>query len=976
MWNYANGDTVIGSNDVESAVFSSANTTLRGTLDVAGTSTLAGNVELSGTSGQHLKFADDSGSSWSGNHAKIQHHNSYMYLQGGSSGIILRTNSGTNAFTIDSSANINFNNAYTFPTSIGSAGQVLKVPSSGTTLEWGTGGGGSSNSVTGDFTITDYEAKLTLTKTRNTTQSFHLAHENDDGVLDFLRGSTRTARITNNGRWVIGGHTEVNSSALSVNGTFGVDGTSQFGGIITSTISSGTIMTRGGFSDFIGYNASYGTYIGGGASNAVRYIYAGGYFYDGSTVRTLLHSGNVGYWENESRNFWFRASVNTTGQGFGIEKSDGTFQMQLYGDGTNQGFLTGQWASWDLKKIINGQLNIRVGGSYYDVWHAGNDGSGSGLDADLWDGNEFASYLNQAVLTTSNPTFNQIYANDWFRVNGSDGIYWQDYGGGWRMEDTTYLRVYGSKMVYLTNGTLVSGPIRRADHVGGWLEGSYNNVASNDAKSNPIYTIGSSYNPTNTGLSNMYGIGFAHGNFWGSGSGKPNGWGLYAASAGTIRCILDGDNGIVWASNSMKVGTNTVVHAGNYTSYQVDTNTNFPQTGQTWTLSSGYSVAMGDWGLRNTTPYGYIQFGPANSSHAHIYTDRSNFYFNVNTLYANGNLMWTAGNDGSGSGLDADVLDGYHGSNYIGKNGNTYYRPNTWINMASAGNAGLYWSNNGWHFYPKDAGAIYVRSGNSSYCQLELNANGTTRGMVYADSSNQVGFLTSAGSWTLRCAPDSSDSYSYNHWLPSTNNGLQLGNSSYKWSRLYVDNLYVSGNTYGSYNVEDGGNTWAGITYSSHSSKPTIMFKDVHGDGGLYHQGSSSWRWYYAQAHGCIGLNGSTTSSSYGCYITGSVYTTGSYNSSDIRLKENIETIDSAIDKVMKMRGVYFDWINKEKGEGRQVGVIAQEMNEVLPEAVIHAKDIDEYTVDYAKITGVLIEAIKDLKNEINELKKGCCDGS
>ena len=97
------------------------------------------------------------------------------------------------------------------------------------------------------------------------------------------------------------------------------------------------------------------------------------------------------------------------------------------------------------------------------------------------------------------------------------------------------------------------------------------------------------------------------------------------------------------------------------------------------------------------------------------------------------------------------------------------------------------------------------------------------------------------------------------------------------------------------------------------------------------------------------------------------------------RLKQNIETIDSGIEKVMKMRGVYFDWLDEhkeEKGEGRQVGVIAQEMNEVLPEAVIHAKDIDEYTVDYAKITGVLIEAIKDLKNEINELKKGCCNGS
>jgi len=52
--------------------------------------------------------------------------------------------------------------------------------------------------------------------------------------------------------------------------------------------------------------------------------------------------------------------------------------------------------------------------------------------------------------------------------------------------------------------------------------------------------------------------------------------------------------------------------------------------------SSGYYFRSGDWGWRHQTPYGWIQFGPANGSHAHIYTDRSNFYFNVNEMYMNG----------------------------------------------------------------------------------------------------------------------------------------------------------------------------------------------------------------------------------------------------------------------------------------------------------------------------------------------------
>jgi len=50
--------------------------------------------------------------------------------------------------------------------------------------------------------------------------------------------------------------------------------------------------------------------------------------------------------------------------------------------------------------------------------------------------------------------------------------------------------------------------IIRTTHSSGFLEGSYNNVGGNDAKSNPIYTIGSAYNPSDTALGNMYGIGY------------------------------------------------------------------------------------------------------------------------------------------------------------------------------------------------------------------------------------------------------------------------------------------------------------------------------------------------------------------------------------------------------------------------------------------------------------------------------------
>ena len=56
--------------------------------------------------------------------------------------------------------------------------------------------------------------------------------------------------------------------------------------------SSGVLAARTGYSDFLGYNPTYGSYIGGGVGNAVGYLYAGGYFHDGNGVRTLFHTGN------------------------------------------------------------------------------------------------------------------------------------------------------------------------------------------------------------------------------------------------------------------------------------------------------------------------------------------------------------------------------------------------------------------------------------------------------------------------------------------------------------------------------------------------------------------------------------------------------------------------------------------------------------------------------------------------------------
>lgn len=107
-------------------------------------------------------------------------------------------------------------------------------------------------------------------------------------------------------------------------------------------------------------------------------------------------------------------------------------------------------------------------------------------------------------------------------------------------------------------------------------------------------------------------------------------------------------------------------------------------------------------------------------------------------------------------------------------------------------------------------------------------------------------------------------------------------------------------------------------------------------------------------------INGTTSLNSihaYGAVVTESYFAAAS----DIKLKENVVTIDGALDKTRKLRGVYFN--KKAAPDGpREVGVIAQEIEEVVPEVVSMVGDTK--TVAYANLCGLLIEAVKELGHE------------
>lgn len=118
-----------------------------------------------------------------------------------------------------------------------------------------------------------------------------------------------------------------------------------------------------------------------------------------------------------------------------------------------------------------------------------------------------------------------------------------------------------------------------------------------------------------------------------------------------------------------------------------------------------------------------------------------------------------------------------------------------------------------------------------------------------------------------------------------------------------------------------------------------------------------------------------------GLYVDGNIYSNQNiyaYYSSDSKFKQNIVNISEPLEKLKSLNGVYFDWtdewIQSQGGEDgyfirkHDVGLIAQEIDKVLPEAVVRRKD-GSLAVNYEKVIPLLIETIKHLSDEVDRLK-------
>jgi hypothetical protein len=227
--------------------------------------------------------------------------------------------------------------------------------------------------------------------------------------------------------------------------------------------------------------------------------------------------------------------------------------------------------------------------------------------------------------------------------------------------------------------------------------------------------------------------------------------------------------------------------------------------------------------------------------------------------------------------------------------------------------------------------------------------------------------------------------YLRGRWASTSNGWVKMWNAGNDGSGSGLDADLLDGLDSGSFLRSDTGDTASGdITFNGGAGAVTI------GANGDIRSSSNNWsgeshgkmqyhsnNWYIQYYSNMIhrdsaGNNRMTLDSSGNVTFASNVT---AY--SDIRLKENIKTIENAVDLVGQMRGVFY---TEKKTKNARVGVIAQEIEKVLPEVV---RDNEQYnpdtgktedsikSVDYGNIVGVLVEAIKELKEEIEELKNG-----
>ena len=156
-------------------------------------------------------------------------------------------------------------------------------------------------------------------------------------------------------------------------------------------------------------------------------------------------------------------------------------------------------------------------------------------------------------------------------------------------------------------------------------------------------------------------------------------------------------------------------------------------------------------------------------------------------------------------------------------------------------------------------------------------------------------------------------------------------------------------------------------------SSAQVLYTGADSSNAAIFSARKGMQGFWVTTSGNVGI--ATSTPGFTLTVAGTSWcTSGAWSGSDIRWKENIETLSNPLERVLRLRGVKFDWKQEEFKdnnfpEERQIGIIAQELEKEFPELVTTNED-GYKAIAYDRFTAVLLEAIKVQQKEIDELKE------
>ena len=578
------------------------------------------------------------------------------------------------------------------------------------------------------------------------------------------------------------------------------------------------------------------------------------------------------------------------------------------------------------------------------AWTAGNDGSGSGLDADLLDGNDSTAFLRRNTSDTV-PTYTnkiQFYSNTNMATASASQASLEAFSNGSGNDAFMAFHVGGDFACYLG----LDGGTNKLS-VGGWSMG---------ANSYPIYHEGNK--PTFAEL--------------GINSTNINALGINATTVDGI------DSASFLRSDTADTATGQLFFDGGFDAHPImlSGTVNFNNVDRSGFYNL-YNINSGSTGYAGF-PYGtMIAIGNDKASQGfglQIAHERTNTQFKVRGMNDTGSTwsswatIWTSAIDGSGSGLDADILDGVHASQFLRSDADDV------------------------------ATGLIEFTGKVEAHQFQIDRNAANAAIWFQEGSldqNHVLWNDYYGGPTTRGGAGSGfDGIKWNTYrgihirtgLQGAYNSIIVENSSGSTNnhtvKLYASNVKRFETT--TTGISVNGNISVGDLAVISQSSGAVIVGDVDGNDDIesvdVRAFGGNGRVYIGDAE--IFFNG-TSNSNAGFKMIGN---TGAFHAnndviaysstltaSDVRLKENVRPIESSLSKILTLDGVKFDWKDKDK-PNNQLGFIAQDVEKVLPEVVNEIENgLGGYdghkVVNYSAVVPVLVEAIKEQQKLINRLE-------